>query len=153
MRGAKFGELASQQEGPSEELIALRSLIQRFPFWLRGRAILGRLSIESNDIATAYAEAQALRALSRENSDERTLSLSLLGQCYLRRGDGASALALLNQAADIRPNDTLIKEEQAAALVLLGEKAKAHEILKRIPATHLSAEGKAALQWLSTPPS
>jgi tetratricopeptide (TPR) repeat protein len=136
-----------------DELILLRSLIQRFPFWQRGRAILAERSLAVNDVATAYAEAQALRSLSRGSSLLHATSLSLLGQCYLKRGDGNAALPLLKQASDLRPQDFRIREEQAAAHVLVGERSDALEILQRIPAAYLSAEGKAALQWLSSKPS
>lgn len=135
-----------------EELATLRSLVQRFPFWRKGRAILAERSILVDDIATTYAEAQALRLLSDPGSSLYATALTLLGTCYLKRGDGASALALLAQAADIRPNDFRIREEEAAAQVLLGDKGRALEILKGIPTTNLSAEGKAALQWLSMKP-
>lgn len=148
-------ELITQSpiDSDREEIRILRSLIQRFPFWIRGRALLARRCIDVDDIATAYAEAQALRLVSPERSAFHTTSLALLGECYLRRGDGAGALSLLTQASDLSPHDLKIREDKAAAHVLVGEKAKAFEILKAIPATNLSAEGKAALQWLSSNPS
>lgn len=141
-----------KDEGETDEREILRSLIQRFPFWTHGRGILARYSLEANDIATAYAEAHALRVLSSDRSPLRATSLALLGQCYLRRGDGVGALPLLNQASELRPHDLRIREDQAAALVLVGDKIKAIDILKGIPTANLSAEGKAALQWLTSTP-
>lgn len=125
-----------------EELGTLRSLIQRFPFWRNGRALLAERSILVDDIATAYAEAQALRLLSDRGSSLDATALSLLGKCYLKRGDGASALSLLAQASNIRPHDFRIREDVAAAQVLLGDKRRALEILEGIPTTNLSAEGR-----------
>jgi hypothetical protein len=67
----------------------------------------------------------------------------------LRRGDGASALDLLDQALELTPKAARVEEERSAAFVLVGEKVRALDILKAIDPTELSAEGKAALQWLS----
>jgi tetratricopeptide (TPR) repeat protein len=136
-------------ENLDEEEATLRGIIQRFPFWRKGRQLLAEQSILRNDIATAYAEAQALRVLSPEGSGSYATALALLGRCYLKRGDGDSALSLLAQASQLRPKDFRIHEDQAAARILIGDKARALETLQSIPATHLSAEGKAALQWLS----
>jgi len=132
-----------------EEIATLRSLIQRFPFWQKGRALLAERSILVDDVATAYAEAQALRLLSARGSPSYATALTLLGKCYLKRGDGNSALSLLAEASTILPKDFRIREEEAAAQVLVGDKERALEILQGIPTTNLSAEGKAALQWLS----
>ena len=149
--GAKHGTISELNNEPTkDETAELRSLIQRFPFWQRGRAMLAELSLRADDVATAYAEAQALRILSSESSSLYATSLSLLGQCYLKRGDGAAALTLLQQASELSPHDLSIREEEAAAHVLVGDKAKALEILNHIPPSHLSAEGKAALRWLSS---
>lgn len=140
---------SSSHDRSQDEIATLRSLIQRFPFWRKGRALLAERSILVDDIATAYAEAQALCLLSEQGSPVHATALTLLGKCYLKRGDGASALSLLAQASHIRPNDFQIREEQAAAQVLVGDNERALEILQGIPITSLSAEGKAALQWLS----
>ena len=133
----------------SSERQALRALIRRFPYWIKGRALLAKLSLEANDVATAYAEAQSLLALAPKNSHYHAVGLFELGRCFLRRGDAASALAFLEQAHELSPSDSKIQEERSAALVLQGDKARALEILKTISPAELSAEGKAALQWLS----
>lgn len=141
----------SSEETPAaaEELEALRPLIRRFPYWIAGRALLAAKSLAANDVATAYAEAQALLALAPKNSRYHATALYELGRCFLRRGDGASALAFLDQAHELTPSNTLVQEERSAALVLLGDKTRALDILKAISPDKLSAEGKAALQWLS----
>ncbi len=101
-------------------------------------------------MATAYAEAQALLALAPKRSRYHGVALFELGRCFLRRNDASSALAFLDEARELNPNDPRIQEERSAALVLQGEKARALEILKTISPTELSAEGKAALKWLSS---
>jgi len=132
-----------------EELTALRALIRRFPYWLQGRALAAKRSLEADDIATAYAEAQALLALAPGGSHYHAVALFELGRCFLRRHDAASALAFLDQAHELKPKDTRIQEERSAAIVAQGDKARALEILKTISPTELSAEGKAALRWLA----
>lgn len=131
------------------ELEALRALIRRFPYWMKGRALLAKRSLEANDIATSYAEAQALLALAPSGSHYHAVALFDLGRCFLRRNDAASALAFLEQAHELKPKDPRIQEERSAALVLQGDKARALELLKAIPDADLSAEGKAAMLWLS----
>lgn len=141
----------SPQETATEavELEELRALIRRFPYWMQGRALLTSKSLVVNDVATAYAEAQALLALAPKNSHYHATALFELGRCFLRRGDGASALDLLDQALELTPKAARVQEERSAAFVLVGEKVRALDILKAIDPTELSAEGKAALQWLS----
>jgi predicted Zn-dependent protease len=136
-----------KNEGNSEREY-LRGLIRRFPYWMKGRALLANSSLEANDVATAYAEAQALLTLTPSNSHYHATALYELGRCFLRRNDPTSALAFLDQAHNLRPKDPSIQEEQSAALVLQGDKARALTILQAISPTDLSAEGKAALQWL-----
>ena len=131
------------------ELEELRALIRRFPYWLKGRALLAAQSLAANDIATAYAEAQALLALAPKTSHYHATALFELGRCFLRRGDGTSALAFLDQALELMRNNPRVQEERSAALVLLGERARARDILISIAPGALSAEGKAALRWLS----
>ena len=131
------------------DLEELRALIRRFPYWLQGRGLLATQSLNANDVATAYAEAQALLMLAPKNSHYHATALLELGRCFLRRGDGASALAFLDQAHELMRSNTTVQEERSAALVLIGEKVRARDILLSIAPAALSAEGKAALRWLS----
>ncbi len=143
-------ELGSPAETPTEETRALRSLLKRFPFWIEGRYHLAESSLTENDIATAYCEAQALQILSPRKPRDKGRALSVLGRCYLRRGDSVSALTFLNEAQLLLPHSYPLQEEIAAALTLNGDKAKALQILKEIPEEKITAEGKAALRWLSS---
>ena len=126
----------------------MRALVQRFPYWTHGRAILADVSLQHNDVATAYAEAQALRILAKKGSTHEATALFLLGRCFLQRGDASSAISLFNDAHALRPTDHRIQEERSAAYALLGDKAQALAILQTIPPAHLSPESKAAMQWL-----
>lgn len=116
---------------------------------MKGRALLATQALATDDVATAYAEAQALLTLAPSHSRYHATALFQLGRCFLRRGDPSSALKLLDQAHTINSGDTAIQEERSAALMLSGDRAGALQILKTIQYGDLSAEGKAALQWLS----
>lgn len=143
---AEIGPNDTSHDG---ETLVLYSLISRFPFWKRGRLLLAEKSLAANDVATAYAEAQALKTLAKRGSRTYAMALLLLGQSFLRRGDGATALRYLNEASELLPNHHKIIEERAAALCLEGDRATALRLLMDIPEERLSAEGKAALSWLS----
>lgn len=146
---AKTSLLRDDRTSVDSESTSLRGLIRRFPYWMKGRALLAKRALAHDDVATAYAESQALLALAPSHSRYHATALLQLGRCFLRRGDPSSALGFLVQAHTIKPSDTAIQEERSAALVLLGDRAGALRILKTIGASDLSAEGKAALQWLS----
>ena len=137
-----------QKLNTSDDGTTLRALLQRFPFWIHGRALLGEVSLRHNDVATAYAEAQALRMLARQGSKHQATALFLLGRCFLQRGEAASALKLFTEAHVLSPHDYRIQEERSAACALLGDRSQALAILQTIPSAHLSAESKAAMQWL-----
>lgn len=145
-RGTILTETQTSNESPLSDL---RGLIRRFPYWMKGRELLADSSLAVDDVATAYAESQALLTLAPHHSSYHTAALLHLGRCFLRRGDPSSALGFLDQAHSTRPKNTRIQEERSAALVLLGDRARALQILKDIPASDLSTEGKAALRWLS----
>ncbi len=146
---AKTSLLREEKSSVDSDSASLRGLIRRFPYWMKGRALLATWALAHDDVATAYAESQALLALTPRHAHYHATALLQLGRCFLRRGDPSSALGFLERAHTIKPRDTAIQEERSAALVLLGDRVGALQILKTIGASDLSAEGKAALQWLS----
>lgn len=129
---------------------ALKELIQRFPYWRKGRRLLAEHALGVDDIGLAYAEAQALRLLSQKGSSGEAHALSLLGRCHLRRNDPTTALTYLEEAQRSLPHDSHITEERAAALTLLGDRARALSLLQGVPKERLSTEGAAALKWLAS---
>ena len=151
MPGASTRSESTLTSGNVDDTIALRGLIARFPFWKAGRQLLAERSLATNNIAVAYAEAQALYTLAPKGSRLHATSLSLLGRCFLRRGDSSTALTFLDEAHSLEPTNYLIQEERSAALALQGDKVTALAVLRSIPETQLSAEGRAAMSWLSTP--
>ena len=120
-RRANSGVLEPRREqklNTSDDGATLRALLQRFPFWINGRALLGEVSLRHNDVATAYAEAQALRILARQGSKHQATALFLLGRCFLQRGEAASAFKLFTEAHVLSPHDYRIQEERSAACTL-----------------------------------
>lgn len=136
--------LSRQGNDPAQ----LRAILRTYPFWGPGHQKLGEAALHAGDIATAYASAQAARTLSHRRPRAEAQALHLLGRCFLARGDWQEALLLLQQARTALPSDPRIQQDEAAALMLGGENAAALEILSAIPDTILSADGKAAREYL-----
>lgn len=131
-----------------DESTRLRSILRTYPFWGPGHQKLGESALHAGDIATAYASAQAARILSDKKPRAKAQALHLLGRCFLARGDWHGALHFLREARTLLPSDSQIQQDEAAALMLGGEHAAALEILSAIPEKMLSADGKAAREYL-----
>jgi tetratricopeptide (TPR) repeat protein len=127
---------------------SIRSLLRRFPFWLRGHQRLGDMSLCVDDVATAYAAAQCLIAATDEQTSLRGEAYLLLGRSFLRRGDWRSSIEYLERAATLLPNDLRVFEERAAAYMAGGAHARALGLLETIPSERLSPAAKAALEFL-----
>ena len=126
----------------------LRPLIRRFPYWTTGHRLLAEESLQHDNVTCAYASALCMLALDSTQAHTSTQAHFILGRCYLRRGDWATAHSYLAQALRLSPANTAILEEDAAALVLGGELHQARTILERIPEDRLSPAGKAARAFL-----
>ncbi len=139
---------APQVDSTSLQLRSIRSLLRRFPFWLRGHQHLGELSLSVDDVATAYAAAQCLVAATDPDTSSRGTAYLLLGQSFLRRGDWRTSMEYLGRAAALLPKDTRVAEERAAAHMAAGEHSHALKMLETIPSTRLTPAAKAALEFL-----
>lgn len=130
----------------------LRSLLRRFPYWLRGHLRLAEESLTIDDIITAYSSAHCIIAgsYSTRNTPLRAEGYLLMGRACLRRGDWRSCLKHLQTAAELLPGDSRILEEEAAAYMAGDERARALTILQTIPSRKLSVAGRAALEFLLT---
>lgn len=106
----------------------IRRMLRRFPFWQLGHKTLGNLSLEQNDIQSAYSSAHAVMLLG-----ETTLGERLLGFTYVRAREGKNAIAALANLLKILPNDFELLEELGAAYMLEGDYPKAKEYLEKIP--------------------
>lgn|GEM_PF-2543976 len=127
---------------------ALRVLLRRFPLWTQGHRRVAEMSLALDDVASTYASAQCLMALSREESPLRGTAHLLLGQSFLRRGDWRSSLLHLERASQLLPNLPRVTEERAAAYMAGKHYSEALSLLETIAGHRMTSEGKAALEFL-----
>lgn len=132
----------------ADQVPRLHSILRSYPFWGNGHQRLGEAALESGDVATAYASGQAAKILSYRKPRARARALHLLGRCFLARGEWQVALELLREAETELPKDARIKQDEAAALMVGKEHAQALELLSSVAAQDLTADGKAALEYL-----
>jgi len=132
----------------ADQVPRLHSILRSYPFWGNGHQRLGEAALESGDVATAYASGQAAKILSYRKPRARARALHLLGRCFLARGEWQVALELLREAETELPKDARIKQDEAAALMVGKEHTQALELLSSVAAQDLTADGKAALEYL-----
>lgn len=147
-RSSPLGNLASESHENlySSQLQSLRSLLRRFPYWVGGHLQLSKLSLNLNDVGTAYAGAQA--ALLLGNNDQRSDAQLVLARCFLKRGAPERATSLLKELLSHGVQTPSVREELAAAHLAEGDLVEAHEQLRAVPAESLSPEGKLALRYV-----
>lgn len=124
----------------------VQRVLRRFPYWFAGQCRFIELSIALRDLPAAYASAQGAMALAR-GERERRIATVLLARCCLRGGDAGRAATLLAPLLERRSVDWPLHEEYAAALLAVGERERAMQVLGGIPREALSREGAAALSW------
>ena len=146
---AKTGS-ANSNEGLLTNVKDLRRLLRRFPYWAIGHKRVAEISLTVNDIPSAYAAAQCLRALSGGGGHLEGHALLLIGSALLRYGDWQRSLAHLERAEELLPANARVWEEKAAAHMAGSQYKEAYEILSTIPDSHLTPEGRAALEFLSS---
>lgn len=124
----------------------LRSRLQSTPYWSRGHVELGELSLEADDVATAYASGQA--AIKLGDSQFAPRARILLARCHLKRlsfDAGCKAFAELCKAY---PSRWDLVEDLAASFIGLGRYAEAESQLNRIPEDVRSGPAKSALLFV-----
>jgi len=122
----------------------LRKQLRRCPQWLGGHLALAKCSVATDDMATAFASAHAAKKLAVKASDQAQ-SKFILGVCYLRRGAAHKAVELLEPLLHEDPKDVSIKEELAAAYMLLDRERDAERLLTSIAVENRSVGAQAAL--------
>lgn len=122
----------------------LRSLLRRYPFWIKGHLLLAEECLNRDAIGCAYASACCVSSLVETNTALMSAAEFLLGRCFLRRGDWQSALSYFQIARLKTPLNYRIHEEESAALILGGNYQEALSLLQAIPEHMLSPEAKAA---------
>jgi len=141
--GWKLGAKSSR----SNHTDLLRSLLRRFPYWAEGHIIFAEEALSNDEVAEAYASANAALYLGESNPRTRALAEFTLGRCFLRRGDWRSAVEYLSRSKTALPDNHAVTEELAAARILGGDFTAARSLLEAIPSNHISAAGKAALSF------
>ncbi len=135
------------REGRTEDWI--RRALTRFPYWVSGHRLLAEIALAHDDIATVYASAQAILQLEPTSREAQLL----LGKVLLRKGSAREAIQVLDQARHQNVNsiDAITVEclrEIGAAHMLLGDNARAREVLEALPAEARDPASVAALQYV-----
>ncbi len=134
----------------------LRSLLQRWPWWLQGHLKLGELCLHQGELLLAYGCAQCALALAKE-SKSQVRAKFLLARCYTKSRRPELAQKELQQLVE---NDSFgaaigllrlevpIAEERAACAIAGGNLPAALELLSKFPASRLSSEAQSALEYV-----
>jgi len=141
--GWKLGAKSSR----SNHADLLRSLLRRFPYWAEGHINFAEEALGHDEVAEAYASANAALYLREGHPGTRALAEFILGRCFLRRGDWRCAEEFLSRSKTALPHNHAVTEELAAARILGGDFTSARSLLESIPANQMSAAGKAALSF------
>jgi hypothetical protein len=126
----------------------LRQLLRRYPYWSRGHLRFSELSLQVDDVASAYASGRAALALVAAEGKEAGAAYFILGRCHLRRDDWAGSIPHLERAEQLLGNDRRVVEELAAAHMAGGDYTRAREYLERIPNPQLTPPARAALEFI-----
>ncbi len=125
---------------PSSAGADLRIILRRYPYWREGHRLLAEACLAEGDIATAYASTHCFSALASPDNRAQSQLHFLMGRCFLRCGDPERSLQHLTVAQQYDPTSCAIIEEQAAAHMLMGNKAQALALLSRVPEKKLTPE-------------
>lgn len=145
---APIGSVASLEEKrvvqKRAELEWVRSALVQFPYWTKGHLVFAAAALELDDIAAAYAAAQAVITLAPTGHYAYAAKM-LLGRCYLRRGAASEALKIFRDVPDSVRTDVRLLEDMAACHMALGEYEDVISLLSSIRPEKISMEGGAAL--------
>jgi len=127
----------------------IRRELRKNPTWIRGHLELAELSLQLNDVATAYASAHAVLQLASSGKNFGQAKY-VLARAFLRRADAAQALPLFLEANAYLGENLLFKEDLAACYMANEDFAGAYSILSGLPDDKLSSASKAALQFVKS---
>jgi tetratricopeptide (TPR) repeat protein len=85
-----------------------------------------------SEIEQAIKEFEAVYAIQPDSDHERRRLLLLLSECYLRRGEDAKVIALLDPLADADPNDLALAYLLGTALLHQGQDERGALMIERI---------------------
>jgi tetratricopeptide (TPR) repeat protein len=124
----------------------IREKLRRYPFWLRGHEALAKIALRRDDIALAYASASAMLKL-QPGGDSAHTAFAVLGRAYLRRGEGKRAIEMFERCLSKDSANPALREDLAAAHLLVSDFAAAVNALEGIPEELRSGEARAALAF------
>lgn len=116
------------QAEPEKAIASYRDVLRVQPDNVLALNNLAWLLGERGELQEAITMAERANSLLQGNA----MVQDTLGALYLKQGDGARALPLLDQAAAAAPKDPTIRLHLAQALVATGDKARARQILTEL---------------------
>lgn len=147
LRALNILEQNQQGLGAARLKAPLKALLEDRPYWPKGHIIFAQISLASEDIAAAYAAAQAGILLSAQSPKLKRAGEIVLAQCYLRRGAPGKAREILEGIGDELSKSPDLVEDLAAANMALGDFQRAITTFKSIKTELLSAQAQAALNY------
>lgn len=126
----------------------LRGYLRQCPWWRHGHILLAQASLQRNDVASAYASAQAALKLPCGKAAFRDAQI-VVARCAIARGLHQRARDILTDLRARFGGDPNINEELAAALLGLGLEDQALAMLQEIEDDQRSAEAQSMLAYLS----
>jgi tetratricopeptide (TPR) repeat protein len=152
--GMGFFELAIAQASKDREqaLDSLNAAIRLDPALPPARYARGLVNIEENNSSAAAEDFRSF--LEKEPNDYR--ALAHLGQAYLAMDKPGDAATVLERAVTLAPDSPLALVQYRRALVRLGRKQEAADVLARLKATGpgKSSRGRVGLTgYLNLPPA
>lgn len=133
-----------------EKRVRIIQILRRFPYWADGHRALADYALQEDSVATAYGASLCALNLNKGNLKLERESLMLLGQCCLKRGDSKRALGYFLACQEHGLDTPALLENLAAAHILNRSFEEALHVLRKIDSSKISAEGKAALNYVSS---
>ena len=128
-----------------EQLV--KKLLRKIPYWSAGHLRLATRALDRNDLALAFASAQAARTVAA-TSAAQVEATRILARCQLKAGEYESARSTLVALRETSPQSWAVREDVAALMIHQGDYRAAAVELGAIPEQDLSAEGRAALEFV-----
>ena len=144
-----FWHLYSSRTAHAHDAELIRCLLRKYPWWPKGHRILAEISLDCDDIATAYGSGICFHHLCGSNLKKLAVAYTILGTCFLRRGDWQSALTYLELAQKMGGSCYGTLEELTAAYMLGHKYNSAMSTIQSIPESKRSSQIKAAALFIS----
>ena len=128
----RLGDALAHQGRFAEAMREYTAALGSDPSDLGVRSSLGLPYYKSGDFLNAAEQFEKVRAAVAGESDEGVRNSKLLADCYLRRGEGKKAIAVLDPVTDSRPDDLAAAYLLGMALQQENEEESAVHVFERI---------------------